>query len=94
MSARLTRRAALAVAGGVAAGLGLAGRPAAGAAPLPVAEIAPGIFVHRGVHVLASAGNLGAIANVGFIVGDDAVAVIDSAAAPRAAPACARRSGR
>jgi hypothetical protein len=44
-------------------------------APLPVMEIAPGIFVHNGVHEEASAANEDAIANVGFIVGEDAVAV-------------------
>lgn len=46
-------------------------------APLPVIEIAPGIFVHNGVHEEASAANDDAIANIGFIVGADAVAVID-----------------
>jgi glyoxylase-like metal-dependent hydrolase (beta-lactamase superfamily II) len=79
MAARLTRRAALtAGAGGVIAGFGRATRRAVGAAPLPVTEIAPGIFVHQGVHHLATAANLGIIANVGFVVGDEAVAVIDS----------------
>jgi quinoprotein relay system zinc metallohydrolase 2 len=79
MAARLTRRAALAAgAGGVIAGLGWATRRAVGATPLPVTEVAPGIFVHQGGHELAAAANLGAIANVGFVVGDEAVAVIDS----------------
>jgi quinoprotein relay system zinc metallohydrolase 2 len=45
--------------------------------PLLVTEIAPGIFVHNGVHEEASAANEDAIANIGFIVGADAVAVID-----------------
>lgn len=45
--------------------------------PLPVTEIAPGIFVHNGVHEEASAANEDAIANIGFIVGADVVAVID-----------------
>lgn len=45
--------------------------------PLPVVEIAPGIFVHNGLHEEASAANEDAIANIGFIIGDDDVAVID-----------------
>jgi quinoprotein relay system zinc metallohydrolase 2 len=40
-------------------------------------EIAPGIFVHPGVHEEATAANEDAIANIGFIIGEDAVAVID-----------------
>jgi quinoprotein relay system zinc metallohydrolase 2 len=46
-------------------------------ASLPVTEIASGIFVHNGVHEEASAANEDAIANIGFIIGDEAVAVID-----------------
>ena len=47
------------------------------AAPLAMAEIAPGIYVHAGVPEQASAGNDDAIANIGFIIGDEAVMVID-----------------
>lgn len=43
-----------------------------------VSEIAEGVFYHQGVHEDASEHNIGAIANVGFIVGDNCVAVIDS----------------
>lgn len=45
---------------------------------MPVAELAPGIFVHAGVHQEATAENLGSIANVGFIVGQKCIAVIDT----------------
>lgn len=41
-------------------------------------EVDPGIFVRRGVHAEATARNEDAIANIGFVVGRDAVLVTDS----------------
>lgn len=40
--------------------------------------VSDGIYYHQGVHQDATAENIGAIANVGFIAGEQCVAVIDS----------------
>ncbi len=45
---------------------------------LPVAELAPGLYLHQGAQQEASAANGGAIANIGFVVGSQRVAVIDT----------------
>jgi quinoprotein relay system zinc metallohydrolase 2 len=52
-----------------------------------VEEIADGVFVHLGRHAIPAPANLNDTSNIGFIIGDEAVAVVDaggSAAVARA----------
>jgi len=49
---------------------------------LSIKEVANGIFVHQGIHELPDPNNKDEIANIGFIVGDSCVAVIDSGGSP------------
>jgi len=65
------------------AGLALAATPLlryvpAHAAAAEVSEVAPGVFVHQGRYEVQSPDNRGDIANASFVVGSEAVAVIDT----------------
>ena len=57
--------------------------PGAPAQPFTVTEIAPGVFAHKGAVATAGPDNAGDIANIGFVIGDDAVAVIDAGGSRR-----------
>ena len=71
----LRMRQALTAAAAAAATLAAAH---AAPAPLHVDQVAPGIYVHIGQHKDFEDGYDGDIANIGFVVGTDAVAVIDT----------------
>lgn len=82
-------KAALALGAGAAtsAGLGRSGRAETltGITPVvaPLVEIAPQIYAHRGHIAEYAPDNEGDVSNAGFIVGRDAVAVIDTGGSAR-----------
>ncbi|WP_170335224.1 quinoprotein relay system zinc metallohydrolase 2 [Ruegeria arenilitoris] len=45
-------------------------------------EVAPGLFVHLGRIEEPNADNLGDVSNIGFVIGEDSVAVVDTGTAP------------
>ena len=60
----------------------LAATPCLSQTAIDLQRIAPGVFVHQGVHELPDRHNQGEIANIGFIEGQRCVAVVDSGGSP------------
>ena len=61
----------------VAAAICVAAAGAAVAGGFELTEIAPGVYVHQGVTAMMTGENLGGIANLGAVVGESAVAIVD-----------------
>lgn len=51
--------------------------------PFPLEQVGSGVYVHEGEVALMNAANEGAIANLGLVIGDDGVAVIDTGGSVR-----------
>ena len=63
---------------GALCGLRFAAHSEQAVEPLTMSEVAAGAFMHTGALALMTRANGGGIANIGFVVGNDAVAVIDT----------------
>ncbi|OQW79620.1 MAG: MBL fold metallo-hydrolase [Proteobacteria bacterium ST_bin11] len=51
--------------------------------PLSFSQIAPGVYLHTAAHHWPDRDNHGEIANIGFVIGERCVAVIDSGGSPQ-----------
>jgi glyoxylase-like metal-dependent hydrolase (beta-lactamase superfamily II) len=86
---RLDRWRCVAVAVGVAGLLAVGGvraqapSPASSPLPLPVTQVAPGVYLHLGQTQEWSPANGGDVANLGFVVGERCVAVVDTGGTPQ-----------
>jgi quinoprotein relay system zinc metallohydrolase 2 len=78
MDATISRQALLRAGLALAASPFLRYLPAHAAETAAVVEVAPGLFVHQGRYELQSPENRGDMANAAFVVGSEAVAVIDT----------------
>jgi quinoprotein relay system zinc metallohydrolase 2 len=78
MGATISRQAFLRAGLALAASPFLRYLPAHAAGAAEVVEVAPGLFVHQGRYELQSPENRGDMANAAFVVGSEAVAVIDT----------------
>jgi quinoprotein relay system zinc metallohydrolase 2 len=58
--------------------------PALAGTTMAFNEVAPGVFVHKGRYELQSPQNMGDMANASFVIGNDAVAVIDTLGSAKA----------
>ena len=78
MSKKLTKRNFLVSTAALAAAAWLPRVSPAEARTLGMTEVAPGLFVHQGVHATFNTQNAGDISNLSLIIGKDAVAIVDT----------------